>query len=106
MQDWSQLLNRSDVLILDTETTGLGAQDEIVELAIIDTNGTVKFDNLIQPTIPIPEEASRIHGITDDILQDDNAVSWNQYHVAIVSLLTKASFVLIYNSEELGSNGV
>ena len=52
-------------LFLDTETTGLHASDQIVEIAICDLGGNVLFDTLVKPTAPIPPEASAIHGIDD-----------------------------------------
>ncbi|HHQ4784521.1 TPA: hypothetical protein ACSPZU_004090, partial [Aeromonas veronii] len=42
--------------ILDTETTGLDDQAEIVEISIIDQLGKVVFDSLVKPQKPIPAE--------------------------------------------------
>lgn len=53
-------------LILDTETTGLGPRDQIIEICIMDTTGHVLIESLVKPTIAIPAEVSEIHGITDD----------------------------------------
>lgn len=55
---------------LDTETTGLGDRDQIVSIAVVDTDGTVLLDTLIRPTIRIPESATAIHGITDAMVAD------------------------------------
>lgn len=60
-QDWLKL----DPLYLDTETTGLGPADEICQIAVLDAAGGVLISQLVRPTIPIPADASRIHGITD-----------------------------------------
>lgn len=54
-----------DVVFLDTETTGLGAQAEIVDIAAIDGHGQILMDTLVRPTRSIPREASNIHGILD-----------------------------------------
>ncbi len=62
---------RRDIVILDTETTGLEARDErIVSLAIIDPEGRVLIDTLLNPGIPIPFDATAIHGITDAMVKD------------------------------------
>lgn len=53
-------------VVLDTETTGLGYTDEIIEIAIIDHNGKVLMDNRIEPSKPIPADAIAIHGITNE----------------------------------------
>ena len=58
-----QLLT-SRAVFLDTETTGLGEVDQIVEIAVVDGVGTTVLGTLIKPTIPIPSDATAIHGIT------------------------------------------
>ena len=39
---------------LDTETTGLGRDDEIVEIALLDHDGTALADLRVKPRKPIP----------------------------------------------------
>ena len=58
------MLNRTDVLILDTETTGLGLEAEIIEIAVIDTAGAVLVDTVSLPQDDVPKAASGIHGLT------------------------------------------
>jgi len=59
---------------LDVETTGtLSYVDHIVELAAVrfsDGNKQASFSSLVNPGAPIPEEASRVNGITDEMLKD------------------------------------
>ena len=64
------LLKRSDWIILDTETTGLDDEAQAVQIGILSPTGEVLLDTLIRPTIPIPWEASRLHGITDGMVKD------------------------------------
>lgn len=59
------LLSKAPVII-DTETTGLGDDAEICEIAIIDHLGGVIVDSKVRPTSPIPEDATRVHGICDE----------------------------------------
>ena len=59
----SKLLNRRDVLIFDTETTGLGNDAEIVEMTIINTLGEVIFHSYFTPSVDIEEGAAGMHGI-------------------------------------------
>lgn len=54
---------------VDTETTGLGRDAEIVELAIVDHEGQVLMDQLFRPQQPIPEDAIRIHHITNEMVE-------------------------------------
>lgn len=63
-------LSTAPLLFFDTETTGLYPErgDRMCEIALVRTvNGQVEktYDTLIYPERPIPEEASRISGITD-----------------------------------------
>lgn len=94
---WAQgVLSRSDWVVLDTETTGLGGDDQIVQIAIIDCQGTPLLNTLVKPTISIPAEASRIHGITNEMVQD--APSWPVVR-ELVRAAIKDKIVLIYNAE-------
>lgn len=58
----------------DLETTGLNiATDRIVEISIVKimSNGDKEIKTkLINPTIPIPQEVSLVHGITDKDVKD------------------------------------
>lgn len=58
-------------IFYDTETTGIKAEvDRVVEIAAYDMDRDISFQRLIQPTIPIPKEASAVHHITDDMVAD------------------------------------
>jgi hypothetical protein len=65
LRDWAAAaLADPEVLILDTETTGLDDYARIVEIAVLAVDGTVLVDTLVNPGVPIPRQASNIHGIT------------------------------------------
>lgn len=57
-----------NVVILDTETTGLEDDARIVDIAVVAGAGVVLLDTLLNPGEPIPAEASDIHGITDEMV--------------------------------------
>jgi DNA polymerase-3 subunit epsilon len=62
------------IVFIDLETTGTNlATDKIVEIAMIrispDGSKQVKR-KLINPGMPIPEAASAVHGITDEMVKD------------------------------------
>src|SRR5687767_11401982 len=63
-----QVLEGGETLIVDTETTGLHDNDEVIQLAIIDMQGTVLLDTFARPTSPMAPEARAIHGATDQVL--------------------------------------
>ncbi len=56
--------NPSNYVILDSETTGLDDDAEIVEISIIDINGATLLDTLVKPQCEINLEAQAIHGIS------------------------------------------
>ncbi len=65
------------IAFLDTETTGTDARvDRIIEVGIvIGVAGTItaKHSWLINPGIPIPQESTDVHGISDDQVADKPA---------------------------------
>ncbi|HEY5003916.1 MAG TPA: 3'-5' exonuclease [Ktedonobacteraceae bacterium] len=69
-QQWAQEMIEQRPLILDTETTGLDpAKDEIIDIALVELDGTVVLDTLVQCQQAIPVEVTKIHGISDEMLQ-------------------------------------
>ena len=87
-------LTQDDWTILDTETTGL-YDAQIVEIAIIDRIGEALLNTLVKPSIPIPAEVTKIHGITDAMVAD--ASTFPEVYPRIAEVL-KSKRVLIYNS--------
>lgn len=86
----------TNALILDTETTGLGDDAEVVELTVIDCAGAVLLDTLVRPSGPVPAEAAAIHGITDAMLAE--APTWSAIHARFCDLIDGRQ-VVIYNRE-------
>ncbi|RYG88183.1 DNA polymerase III subunit epsilon [bacterium] len=89
-------------VVVDVETTGIGEDDEIVELALrrfrFDPDGVVvKIDRsyswLEYPGRPLPEDIVRLTGITDADLAGQAL-----QEAEIVRLLTSASFVVAHNA--------
>lgn len=90
-----EFLNNDKYLILDTETTGLGWNDEIIELAILDTKGNVLYESMFNPNQSIPVEATNIHGITNEMVKDCPKISdeWEK-----IATIIKDKTLLIYNA--------
>lgn len=95
--NWNELLDRTDVLILDTETTGLGTEAEIIEIAVIDSTGAVLVDTVSLPQDDVPKAASDIHGLTYTRLKRLGAQPWPKIHEELLSVLKGASLVLGWN---------
>lgn len=56
-------------LFLSAATTGLGATDQLIEIAVLNAGGVV-FHSLVRPTVPISPEGTAIHGITEEDVKD------------------------------------
>ncbi len=59
-----------NVCIVDTETTGLGNDAEVVEITVLSTRGEVLFDSLVRPRCPVPPAATAVHHLDDTAVLD------------------------------------
>lgn len=93
---FKDLLDKKDrYAILDTETTGLESNDQVIELSIIDLDGNVLFDSLFNPTIEVSAGAKNVHGLSNKVLL--NEPIWSEKWEEIKSIL-KDKVILAYNS--------
>ncbi len=86
----------SNPLFFDTETTGLGRSDEIVEVGIVDTEGKTLLQSLVRPVGRIPVEASAVHGITNEMVR--GAPTWESVWREVRDLF-EGRTVGIFNAE-------
>lgn len=97
-------------LIFDTETTGLPAwndpsdaphQPHVVDIAcsLFDRTGMEieRYDALIDPGVEIPEEVSRIHGITTEMVQA-KGVEPGEAFGNFCAMVAKAEGISAYNA--------
>jgi DNA polymerase-3 subunit epsilon len=91
-----EVLADEGVIILDTETTGLDEQAEIVEIAIINIQGDPLLDTLVKPKGKIPIDATAIHGISNTDVA--TAPTWAEIDEQVRELIQTASRVIIYNA--------
>jgi len=86
------------IISLDLETTGLDiSKDRIVQIACVKFNidGIIEEKNtLVNPGIPIPKEATEIHGITNEIVEDKP--TFKQLAKSILSFIQDRT-ILTYN---------
>lgn len=94
---WARnVLEEKTALIIDTETTGLEDNDEIIQIAIIDTRGHVLLDTFVKPTKEISPKACAVHGIEEKHLT--HALTFAELYHSIAKLLCKQSLIA-YNAE-------
>ena len=89
-----EVIESRDFVVLDTETTGLYESAEIVSIAVIDSDGKTLLDTLVKPVRPIPPEATRIHGITNEMVKDALPLP-----VQTLGHLLTNRHVIIYNTQ-------
>jgi DNA polymerase-3 subunit epsilon len=87
---------QADPCYLDTETTGLGLQDEIIEVCLLDGGGRVLFESLVRPTRSIPMDAVSLHGITDAMVMA--APRWTDVWPQLRDAMN-ARRIAVYNAE-------
>lgn len=71
--DHMRLDLRKDIIFFDLETTGVEVTDRIIEIFAIrlqPDGGRRELHEYINPGIPIPPEATEIHGISDAMVAD------------------------------------
>ena len=94
VRGWARaLLDDPDLLLLDSETTGL--KGYLVEIGIIDRDGQQVFHSLINPKCPIEAGAQAVHGISDDDVK--NAPTFGEIEPQLRALLEYKN-VVIYNA--------
>jgi DNA polymerase III epsilon subunit-like protein len=89
-----EMVRSGDFLVLDTETTGL-QRGEIVQIAIVDSLGSVLLDEMVKPYYGIPFDATAIHGITNADVEACR--SWREIAPHVADILTGRDLV-VYNA--------
>lgn len=83
-------------LFLDTETTGLDASAEIIEIAILDAAGAVLLDTLVKPVGPIQPEATAVNGITEQDVM--HAPTWRDVGQQVAGIVADR-LVIAHNAD-------
>jgi DNA polymerase III subunit epsilon len=92
----ASLLNREDILILDTETNSIGKNAEVIEVSVINTKGEVLLDTLLKPkTMMMNPFAQRVHNISLNMLKD--APSWPDVFPELAALADRRT-ILAWNA--------
>jgi DNA polymerase-3 subunit epsilon len=85
-------------IVLDTETTGLNpyAGDRIVEIGCIELLNHIPtgrhFHRHINPERPMPEDALKVHGLSDDFLRDKPRYA--EVHAEFLEFIGDATLII------------
>lgn len=86
----------TEYVFLDTETTGLDNNAQVVEIAIVDSTGAVLFESYCRPTVPVDPGAQAVHGIGPEKLA--TAPAWPEIAEQVRAVL-EGKRVVIFNSD-------
>lgn len=70
---YCEYAKRGKVVVFDTETTGVGASDEVCQIAAVEYERGVRARSLneyLRISFPMPYYAESIHGISDEFLAE------------------------------------
>lgn len=95
-----EMMAHPGLIVWDTETTGkYPDRAQVCDVAAVDRAGNTVVNQLLRPPIPIPPDATAIHGITDDDVKEAPfAPEWIRNDLAWM-LDDHSLFVATYNAE-------
>ena len=87
-------------IILDTETTGTGEADRIVQLGFLVLNGKAVevYNDLCTTDIPIAYPAMEVHGITPEMIADMPVCTDTSAFKVLEQLNTPENVLIIHNA--------
>ena len=97
---WARELLNGDphfAILADTETTRTGADAEIIDVGGVFLDGSIAFDSLVKPELPIAAKASAIHGISQADVE--SARSFAEILPVIQEACDEAQLFIAYNGE-------
>ena len=89
---------KKTLIFIDTETTGIGAEDRLCQLAFIaKENGeiTETYNELFNPGMKIPPDASAVTHITNKMVEGKPAFKSSDEYSRLKELLEKDSSVFV-----------
>ena len=82
---------------LDTETTGLGPNHQVIQIAVKDgLTGELLLDSLVRPTCAIDLGAERVHGISDEMVA--LAPTWPEVRYKLMAAV-RGKTICVYNAK-------
>ncbi len=90
----------SKFIILDTETTGVGEDDRIIQLGYIVLEGSSVevYHDFCSTKTPISVEAMEVHHITPKALQNKPTCPESKVYKKLCELNTKENYMIIHNA--------
>ncbi|MCW1888196.1 MAG: exonuclease domain-containing protein [Candidatus Moranbacteria bacterium] len=89
-------MTRNNLIFLDTETTGLGPDDRLCQLAY--TFADVEHEALFKPPLPISIDAMSVTHITNRMVEDKEAFSESRMKMDLMRLLAEGNILVAHNA--------
>lgn len=83
-------------IFLDTETTGSGPRDAVIELGIVTAGGEALVDTLVAPLAPVTRGARRVHGISEEDLE--GAPSFSSVADRVEAVVSEAGSIWAFSA--------
>jgi DNA polymerase III subunit epsilon len=98
IRHWAQrVLLDEGAILLDTQTTGLGERDVVIELALLSASeGVPLYNTLIRPNRPIPWAATLRHSLMDADVR--SAPTFGEIWADLLPILERYQRVISYNA--------
>jgi len=95
--EFADFINENDDwVVMDTETTRLGKNAEVLEISVVDKTGNVLLDTLVNPKGPISRNAQNVHGISRKMVK--SAPPWPEIAKGLQQV-TSGRAVIAYNAQ-------
>lgn len=87
-------------ILLDTETTGAGEEDRIIQLGfmVLDGKNVEVYNDLCSAPLPIGYGAMEVHGITPEMIEGMPACNETQAFQTLCELNTPENVLIIHNA--------
>jgi len=87
-------------IILDTETTGVGENDRVIQLGyiVLGVNPIEVHNEFNSCDVPISFGAMEVHGITPDLLTDKPICTETSAYKRLLELNTNDNYIIIHNA--------
>ena len=97
--EWAQHRMDEEFIILDVETNawGKGIQSEVIQIGIINKYGDVLLNAMICPNGEVQQQATDLHGITNETLR--GAAPFKAMWPVIANIIIRHETVIAYNAK-------
>ncbi len=87
-------------IILDTETTGLGEDDRVIQLGfvVLGTKEIEVYNEFYSSDIPIDFVAMGVHGITPEMIEGKEACQDSVAYKRLLELNSEENYIIIHNA--------